>query len=65
MTYKHTGIGSEAVDTSGNTSDWVGPVSEVTRTEIPIVTDKMIGYRAVTAPQNRSERLQLRGKYRS
>jgi len=41
-----------SVDTSGNTSAWVGPVSGVTtKPEIPIITEEMIGYRAVTAPK--------------
>jgi len=38
-----------SVDTSGNTSAWVGPVSGVTtKPEIPIITEEMIGYQAVT-----------------
>ena len=38
-----------SVDTSGNTSDWIGPMSGVTKTtEIPIITEEMIGYQAVT-----------------
>jgi hypothetical protein len=41
-----------SVDTSGNTSDWVGPMSGVTKTtEIPLITETMIADDAISTPK--------------
>jgi len=41
-----------SVDTSGNTSDWVGPMSGVTKnTEIPEITETMIADDAISTPK--------------
>lgn len=41
-----------SVDTSGNTSDWIGPMSGVTKTtEIPLITETMIADDAISTPK--------------